>query len=50
MISAQRLNEAIKQTELALEDIDHPDTRQQLEQGLDSLKRTMELLDDSPRG
>jgi hypothetical protein len=48
MKTRQRVSEAIKQTELALENIDNPDTRQKLEQGLDSLKLGLKSLKEGP--
>jgi hypothetical protein len=48
MKPCQRLTEAIKQTKLAIKDVDHPETRQTLEQGVDSLEEGLNSLNTDP--
>lgn len=42
----RRLEEAIKQTEIVLEDIDHPETRDALENALAALRQGLQSLAD----
>ena len=41
-----RLQEAIKQTDLAIEDVSQPDVRRDLEQARESLREGLESLDE----
>jgi hypothetical protein len=46
---SDRLAEAIKQTQIAFEEIDDSDTKKEVEQGLDSLKSGLESYNRSDR-